>query len=63
MGLHIENKDWASNTTKYYNTVQLHILNRSFNYTKNIKKSHCIGFMFLLGDKYTDITNTRYNLL
>ena len=37
LGLHIENKDWASNKTKD-NTVQLHILNRSFNYTASIKK-------------------------
>ena len=37
LGLHIENDDWAENKTKY-NTIQLHILNRSFTYTIDIKK-------------------------
>ena len=62
VGLQIENNDWASNTTKD-NTIQLHILNRSFNYTINIKKNQCIGFIFLLGEKYNDIIDTKYNLL
>ena len=35
--LHIENDDWAENKTKD-NTIQLHILNRSFTYTIDIKK-------------------------
>ena len=35
MGLHIENDYWASNMTKG-NTIELHILNRSFNYTINV---------------------------
>ena len=35
MGLQIENEDWASNKTKD-NTIQLHILNRCFNYTVNV---------------------------
>ena len=30
IGLHIENDDWAENKTKD-NTIQLHILNKSFN--------------------------------
>ena len=60
MGLHIENEDWVSNKTKD-NTIQLHILNRSFNYTINIKKNQCIGFIFLLGEKATDSINTKYN--
>ena len=59
MGLHIENE--APNKTKD-NTIQLHILNRSFNNTINVKKNQCIGFIFLLGGKYTDIINTKYNL-
>ena len=54
--------DWASNTTKD-NTIQLHILNRSFNYTANINKNQCIGFIFSLGEKYNDIITTKYNLL
>ena len=61
-GLRIENYDWASITTKE-NTIQLHILKRSFRYTTNIKKNQCIGFIFLLGEKYNDIITTRYNLL
>ena len=62
LGLHIENEDWASNKTKD-NTIQLHILNRSFNYTASIKKNQCIGFIFLLGKQATDTINTKYNLL
>ena len=58
MGLHIENEDWVSNTTKE-NTIQLHILNRSFNYTITTKKNQCIGFKNKLGEKYTDIINTK----
>ena len=62
MGLHIENEDWVSNKTKD-NTIQLQILNRSFNYTINIKKNQCIGFIFLLGEKATDSINTKYDLI
>ena len=62
MGLHIENEDWVSNKTKD-NTIQLQMLNRSFNYTINIKKNQCIGFIFLLGEKATDSINTKYNLI
>ena len=62
MGLHIENNDWASNITKD-NTIELHILNRSFNYTICVKKNQCIRFIFLLGEKYNDIIDTKYNLL
>ena len=36
-GLHIENEDWASNKTRD-NIIQLHVLNRSFNYKINVKK-------------------------
>ena len=60
--LHIENEDWTSNKTKN-NTIQLHILNRSFNYTVSIKKNQFIGFIFLLGKQATDTINTKYNLL
>ena len=61
IGLHIENEDWASNKTKD-NTIQIHVLNRSFNYKINVKKNQCIGFIFLLGEKYSDIINTKCNL-
>ena len=47
LGLHIRNEDWASNKTKD-NTIQLHILNRGFNYTASIKKNQCTGFIFYL---------------
>ena len=62
LGLHIENEDLASNKTKD-NTIQLHILNRSFNCTASKKKNQCTGFIFLLGEQATDTINTKYNLL
>ena len=62
IGLHIENEDWASNKTKD-NTIQLDILNRSFNFTINIKKNQCIGFIFLSGEKPNDTITTLCNLL
>ena len=60
IGLHIENDDWAENKTKD-NTIQLHILNKSFNYTANIKKDQCISFIFLLGERINDTIITKYN--
>ena len=62
LGLHIENEDWALNKPKH-NTVQLYILNRSFNYTASIMKNQCIGFVFLLGERAADTTYTKYNIL
>ena len=62
VGLQIENDDWASNTTQE-NTIQLHILNRSFNYTTNINQNQYIEFIFLLGEKCNYIIDTKYNLL
>ena len=62
LGLHIENEDWASKKTKD-NTIQLHILNGSFNYTASIKKKQCIGFIFLLGERSTNTIYTKYNVL
>ena len=38
IGLHIENDDWKNNLTKD-NTIQLHILNRSFTHIIEIKKT------------------------
>ena len=61
IGLHIENDDWIQNKTKD-NTIQLHILNRSFTYTIDIKKDQYIGFIFLLGEQVTDSITTKYNL-
>ena len=57
-----ENDNWKNNFTKD-NTIQLHLLNTSFTYTINIKKKQCIGFIFLLGKRYTDIITTKYNLI
>ena len=62
LGSHIENEDWVTNKTKD-NIIQLHILNRSFNYTASIKKNECIGFIFLLGERSTDRIYTKYNIL
>ena len=61
IGLHIENSDWIQNKAKD-NTIQLHILNRSFTYMIDIKKDQCIGFIFLLGEQITDSITTKYNL-
>ena len=61
MGLHSENDDWAENKTKD-NTIQLHILKRSFSHTINIKKEQCIGFIFLLVERTTDSITTKYIL-
>ena len=61
MGFHIEDNDWAKNKTKD-KTIQLHILNRSFTYTIDIKKTQCIGFIFLFGERITDPITTKYNL-
>ena len=62
IGLKLENQDWVSNKTKD-NTIQLHILNRSFTYTARIKKNQCIGFIFLLGEKLNDVITTKYSTL
>ena len=62
IGAHIENEDWASNKTKH-NMIQLHTLNRNFSYTIDVKKNQCIGQIFLLGERATDKTNTKCNLL
>ena len=59
--LHLENDNWVENKTKD-NTIQLHILNRSFNHTIDVKKTQCIGFIFLLGEQVTDSITTKYNL-
>ena len=62
IGAHMENEDWASNKTKD-NMIQLHILNRNFNYTIDVKKNHCIGYIFLLGERATDKINKKFSLL
>ena len=59
--MHAENHDWIENKTKG-NTIQLHILNRSFNYTVSVKKKQCIGYIFLLGERVDDKIITKYNL-
>ena len=60
LGLKLENEDWVSKKTKD-KTMQLHILNRSFTYTR--KKKQCIGFIFLLGEKLNDVITTKYSTL
>ena len=61
IGLHKENDDWANNKTKH-NTIQLHLLNRSFTRTADVEKDQCTGFIFLLGERATDSIITKYNL-
>ena len=58
--LKIENENWALNKTKD-DTIQLNILNRSFTRTFEIRKKQGIAFLFLLGQKSTDVINTKYN--
>ena len=45
LGLKLENQDWVSNKTKD-NTIQLHILSRSFTYTARIKKINVMVLYF-----------------
>ena len=45
IGLHVENNDWVENKTKD-NTTQLHILNRSFDHTIDIKKPNVLILLF-----------------
>ena len=49
LGLSIEDDNWVKNKTKD-NTIELHILNKSFSRTIDIKKEQCIGFIILLGE-------------
>ena len=44
------------------NTIQLHILNKSFSCTINVKKEQCIGFISLLGERTTDSITAKYIL-
>ena len=61
LGLEIEDNDWVSNKTKN-DTIQLHILNRSFTRTIAIRKNQVIAFLFLLGQKSTDKINPKYTV-
>ena len=61
MGMHTENANWIENKAKD-NTIQLHILNRSFQYTASVKKKQCIGYIFLLSQSVNDKVITKYNL-
>ena len=58
--LSIENDHWAENKTTN-DTIQLHILNKNFHHTFNIKKKQYIGFTFSLGEHCTDKVTTKYN--
>ena len=59
MGLSIEDHDWKDNKTKQ-NTIQLHLLNKSFIYTVNINEKQCIGYIFLLVERYNNKITTEY---
>ena len=61
LGLKIEENDWVSNKTKN-DTILLHILNRSFTRTIEIRKNQVITFLFLLGQKSIDKINTKYTV-
>ena len=61
-GFKIEEHNWSANKLKD-NTIQLHILNRSFTYTTHIKKNQIIAYMFLLGEKATDKITTKYSII
>ena len=61
MGLSLEDHDWKNNMTKQ-NTIQLHLLNKSFIYTMKIAEKQCIGYIFLLGEKYHYKITTEYIL-
>ena len=58
MGLHIENKDWVSNKTKDNITRT----QQKFQLYRKRKEKSVYWIHFLLGEKYTDIINTKYNL-
>ena len=61
-GFKMEEHNWSANTLKD-DTIQIHILNRSFTYTTHIKKSQIIAYMFLLGEKATDKITTKYIII
>ena len=58
--LSIENDYWAENKTTN-NKIQLHILNKNFHHTFNIKKKQYIGFIFSSGEHCADKITTKYN--
>ena len=59
MGLSIEDHDWKDIKTKQ-NTIQLHLLKKSFIYTANINEKQCISYIFLLGERYNNKITTEY---
>lgn len=50
IGLHIEYHDWKTNKTKD-NTIQLHLLNRRFNFTVDIKNKPMYWIYFFIRQK------------
>ena len=61
LGLKNEDNDWVSNKTKN-DPIQLHILNRSFSRTTEIRKNQVIAFLILLGQKSADEIKTKYTV-
>ena len=61
LGLSIENDNWAENKTKD-STIQLHILNKSFTRTIDVKKNNVLVSFFLSGEQHDDIITTKYIL-
>ena len=63
LGLYIENgEQWATVRTRN-NTIQLHLLNRSFYYDVKIKEGDIIGYAFLLGKLTTQNINVNYQII
>ena len=62
LGFDIEDKEtWFMNKTKQ-NTIQLHVLNKSFYYKIRIKKNHVLGFGFLLAKKDGENLDISYKI-
>ena len=61
LGLKNEGNDWVSNKTKN-DPIVLHILNRSFSRTIEIRKNQVIAFLILLGQKNADEIKTKYTV-
>ena len=63
MGLDIEDKEtWTMNKTKH-NTIQLHLLNKTFYYKLRIKKDDIIDFAFLLGKLDSQAVKVNYHII
>ena len=60
LGLSIEDHGWKDNKKKKQNAIQLHLLSKSLICTVKIAEKQCIGYIFLLGERYNDKITTEY---